>query len=114
MPTYFPVADGNVTFHEHGCQQIVTADGLTIESPTAENLVAYGQLREGTSTAKTQVENLPDEVTDQLADYAAPVTPAPDADKAPPAKADNVPTPPAPDPAQPSGPAATDSPPREK
>lgn len=133
MPTYYPTANGNVTFHDLGAQQVVTRDGLTIESPAAEALCEYGHLLEGDPTEKT----LPAAVAPALdadaaavldapvvdppvvaADAGEPVVHNPVTDDAPVVEAavveDTVdPKPPASEEAQPQGPAAK-TPPKGK
>lgn len=59
MDTYYPVGDGSVQFADFGCQQIVTQDGLAIDSGVALTLVEQNILKVGAKRKGTQDANQP-------------------------------------------------------
>lgn len=58
METYFPTTDdGQAQFYDYGCQQLVTQDGLTTDSPVAATMAEHGQLRTGKATKASKLAN---------------------------------------------------------
>lgn len=115
MPTYYPTGDGNVTFHDYGCQQVVTRVGLTIDSEAADALLEYGHLVEGDATDETKHRAFPPVLEAVLeavdGDAAHATTYTPPSDDAPVSPVADVTTnsdsePTVPEEAQPQGPAA--------